>query len=74
MSIFVVHAFIQLREMPAAHKSLWSSSWKLKCAVLTHDQVIAGLINAIRELMKTPDCKSQPIGFTVDIDGGGRQP
>ncbi|MHB1880839.1 MAG: ORF6N domain-containing protein [Acidithiobacillus sp.] len=72
MSVFVVRAFIQLREMLSTHKELAAQLEALERTVSTHDQAIAGLINAIRELMRTPDTKSRSIGFTADIDGGGQ--
>jgi len=31
------------------------------------DQAIAGLINAIRQLMRAPEPSDRPIGFTADI-------
>ena len=70
MSVFVVRAFIQLREMLATHKDLAEKLDALERTVSTHDQAIAGLINAIRELMKSPDTKTRPIGFTANIDSG----
>lgn len=33
----------------------------------THDQAIAGLIDAIRQLTATPAKPSRPIGFTADL-------
>lgn len=72
MSVLVVRAFIQLREMLSTHKELAAQLEALERTVSTHDQAIAGLINAIRELMRTPDTKSRSIGFTADIDGGGQ--
>jgi phage regulator Rha-like protein len=72
MSVFVVRAFVQLREMLSTHKELAEKLDALERTVSTHDQAIAGLINAIRELMRAPDTKSRPIGFTADIDGGGQ--
>lgn len=72
MSVFVVRAFIQLREMLSTHKDLAVKLEALERTIFTHDQAIAGLINAIRELMRTPDTQGRPIGFTADINGGGQ--
>ena len=72
MSVFGVRAFIQLREMLSTHKDLAVKLEALERTISTHDQAIAGLINAIRELMRTPDTKSRSIGVTADIDGGGQ--
>ena len=37
-----------------------------------HDQAIAGLIDAIRQLMMPAAGNSRPIGFTADIEGDGK--
>lgn len=72
MSVFVVRAFIQLREMLSTHKELAGKLDALERTVSTHDQAIAGLINAIRELMRPSSTQNRPIGFTADIDGDGQ--
>jgi phage regulator Rha-like protein len=72
MSVFVVRAFVQLREMLSTHKDLAVKLEALERTISTHDQAIAGLVNVIRELMHTPDTTGRPIGFTADIDGGGQ--
>ncbi|MCR2831739.1 ORF6N domain-containing protein [Acidithiobacillus ferrooxidans] len=72
MSVFVVRAFVQLREMLATHQELAEKLDALERTVSTHDQAIAGLINAIRELTRTPSSRSRPIGFTADIHGDGQ--
>jgi len=69
MSVFVVRAFIQLREMLSTHKELAEKLDALERTVSCHDQAIAGLINAIRDLTRIPETKSRPIGFTANIDG-----
>ncbi len=40
---------------------------ELERKVSSHDQAIGGLINAIRQLMRTPEPTGRPIGFTADI-------
>lgn len=72
MSVFVVRTFVHLRETFLAHKELAEKLNVLERTVSTHDQAIAGLINAIRELMRPPHPQNRPIGFTADIDGGGQ--
>ncbi|WP_275077620.1 ORF6N domain-containing protein [Acidithiobacillus thiooxidans] len=72
MSVFVVRAFVQLREILATHQELAEKLDALERTVSTHDQAIAGLINAIRELTHTPPSRSRPIGFTADIHGDGQ--
>ncbi len=73
MSVFVVRAFVQLREMLSTHKELAEKLDALERTVSTHDQAIAGLINAIRELTRTPPHTwPRPIGFTADIHSDGQ--
>ena len=68
MSVFVVRAFVQLREFLAAHRELAAKLDELERKLSTHDQAIAGLIDAIRQLTATPPRKSRPIGFTADLN------
>lgn len=42
---------------------------ELEHEVSSHDQALAGVINAIRQRMAPPESKQRPIGFPVDIDG-----
>lgn len=64
VSVFVVRAFVKLRELAMAHKEIGQKLNELECKVAGHDQAIAGLINAIRELMTPPaPQKKRPIGF-----------
>jgi len=59
ISVFVVRAFVKLRELTVAHKELANKLNELEQKVTG-----AGLINAIRELMKQPEPrKKRPIGF-----------
>lgn len=64
VSVFVVRAFVKLRELTMAHKEIRKKLDELEHKVTGHDQAIAGLINAIRELMTPPEPKKKrPIGF-----------
>ena len=64
VSVFVVRAFVKLRELSMAHKEIRQKLDELEHKVAGHDQAIAGLINAIRELMTPPaPKKKRPIGF-----------
>jgi hypothetical protein len=63
-SLLVVRVFVRLRELVSTHKDLSAKFDELERKVSGHDQAIAGLIHAIRELMKMPDPKrKRPIGF-----------
>lgn len=67
MSVFVVRAFVQLREMLASHRELAIKLDELERKLATHDQAIAGLLGAIRQLTTAPPGKNRPIGFTADL-------
>ncbi|MBI1194682.1 MAG: ORF6N domain-containing protein [Gammaproteobacteria bacterium] len=72
VSVFVVRAFVQLRELALAHTEIRHKLNELEHKVSSHDQAIAGLINAIRELMTPPDPKKKrPIGFAPWHEGNG---
>jgi hypothetical protein len=68
MSIYVVRAFVKLREAIASNKELAKKLDQLERKLETHDQAIVGILNAIRELMNPPAPKSRPIGFTADLE------
>lgn len=63
VSVYVVRAFIALRELVAGNKEVVAKLNELEHKLESHDQAIAGLINAMRELMKPPETKKRPIGF-----------
>jgi hypothetical protein len=67
MSVFVVRAFVQLRELLATSRELAVKLDDLERRLSNHDQAIAELIHAIRQLTATPERKSRPIGFTAKI-------
>ena len=67
VSILVVRTFVQLREMLSTHKDLAAKLDQLERKVAGHDQVITGLIDAIRGLMVLPEPKRRGIGFTADL-------
>ncbi|MDP2805318.1 MAG: ORF6N domain-containing protein, partial [Gallionellaceae bacterium] len=60
MSVFIVRAFVQLREMLSTNKELAAKLLELEHKVSSHDQAIVGLMNGIRELMKQPADASRP--------------
>jgi hypothetical protein len=64
VSLHVVRAFVQLREMLSTHKELAAKLAELERKVISHDQALAGLIDAIRQLMApSAQGKHRPIGF-----------
>jgi len=70
VSIYVVCAFVQLRELLTGHKELARRLDELEARMerklMTHDQAIAGILDAIRQLMapRAPP-KKRPIGFVT---------
>lgn len=69
LSVFVVRAFVQLREMLSSHKELAAKLDALERKVGSHDQAIAGLIDAIRQLTAPQEPKRQGIGFLANHKG-----
>jgi hypothetical protein len=67
VSVFVVRAFVQLREMVAGHKKLARKIAELERKLGDHDEQILVLIEAIKQLMdpKLPP-KTRRIGFHTD--------
>ncbi len=67
MSVYVVRAFVQLRELLVDHKVLADKLAALERRVSRHDNSLAEVINAIRALMAQPQPANRPIGFTADL-------
>ena len=65
MSIFVVRAFVRLRETLATHKALAAKLAELEQKLYTHDETIDTIIKAIRSLMTPPEKPARQIGFRV---------
>ena len=65
MSVFVVRAFVRLREMLATNRKLAGKIDELENRLDTHDSAIQDLIEAIKELMKPEDPPRKSIGFQI---------
>ena len=63
MSLFIVRAFVRLREMLITHRELAMKFSELERKLDTHDNAIQQIIEAIRELMEPPDRPQKQIGF-----------
>lgn len=69
VSVYVVRAFIKLRQMLAANKELAHKLAELERKVESHDGAIRSLVTAIRQLMQAPEPKEKKIGFIVKERG-----
>ncbi|MBC7601029.1 MAG: ORF6N domain-containing protein [Ramlibacter sp.] len=67
MSVYVVRAFVQLREVLSSHKALTQKLDELERRVTHHDNSLASIIDAIRALTAEPRSAKRPIGFTSDL-------
>ena len=72
MSVYVVRAFVKLREVLASNTELAHKLKALEKSVATlHARTrkqFDGVYRAIRALMAPPVTKPRPIGFTADLD------
>lgn len=67
VNIEIMRTFVRLRALLASNNALAQKLTELERKVDTHDQAIAGILNAIRELMATPEPKTKKqIGFVHD--------
>lgn len=72
VSIYVVRAFVQMREMLASNKELARRfdelEERLEKRLTIQDEAIAAILSAIRELMHPSLPKRRSIGFTADLE------
>ena len=66
MSVYVVRAFVRMREVLAAHKELATKLSALERRIDTQDETIVEILAAIRQLMAPPEPKKKrSIGFII---------
>ena len=65
VSVFVVRAFVRLRELLATHKALASKLAELEGKIESHDEAIRSLVSAIRQLMTPRAAGQKKIGFQL---------
>ncbi len=64
VSVYVIRAFVKLRDLLSTHKELASKFTELEKKVDSHDRTIQSLVAAIRRLLESPPSPSQrQIGF-----------
>jgi hypothetical protein len=68
MSLYVVRAFVQLRDLLASNAELARRLDELERTLEGHDEAIAAILAAIRELMSPPEPKLRGIEFTADVE------
>ena len=73
VSVFVVRAFVKLRQLVLAHKDLAGKLDQLERKVGSHDEAIKQLVAAIRQLMAPPDPPKKEMGFHTIRDSAKEQ-
>lgn len=63
MSIFVVRAFVRMREALLVNRRAVSKFSELESRLDSHDAELQELVDAIRELMEPPPANNRRIGF-----------
>jgi phage regulator Rha-like protein len=70
MSVYVVRAFVRLRELLASNAELSRRLDELEARLTqkleTHDQAIAGILNMLRSLMNP--AQTRAIGFITNLE------
>jgi hypothetical protein len=71
MSVYGVRAFVLLRELLTSNKELGRRfaqlETRLERKLATHDEAIAAILSAIRQLMQPAVPHRRPIGFTAEL-------
>jgi hypothetical protein len=71
LNIQIMHAFVQLRELLSSNRELARKFVELESRLdkrlADHDQAIAAIPSAIRELTNPPPSKRRGIGFTARL-------
>ncbi len=67
MGVYVVRAFVRLRELLASNSALARKLDELERKYKHHDEAITAILSAIRELTNPPAQKRRGIGFTADL-------
>ena len=72
VNIQIMRAFVRMREMLITSKELAQKldqlEARLEKKLASHDEAIAAILSAIRELMNPTPPKRRGIGFTADLD------
>ncbi len=72
VNIQIMRAFVRMRELLISNKDLAQKldqlEARLEKKLAAHDEAIAAILSAIRELMKPTPPKQRSIGFTADLE------
>ena len=68
MSVFIVRAFVQLRRLLESNSALTCQLDELEKKYRDHDDAIAAILSAIRNLMPELSGTRRGIGFTADLE------
>jgi len=66
MSVFIVRAFVKLREMLATHKELACKMEELERQQKEHGSQLAAVYSIVQRLIEIPPKPPKPIGFRID--------
>ena len=70
VNIEIMRAFVRLRRILSEHQEI---SQRLNDLESRYDQQFKAVFDAIRALMRVPEDKKNPIGFTARIDSKGKE-
>jgi len=72
VNIQIMRAFVRMRELLNSNRELARQLKELEARIekklTTHDEAIASILSAIRQLMHPAAPKRRPIGFTAELD------
>jgi ORF6N domain len=71
MSVYVVRAFVHLREALSANKELAARIEELEKHMDKHDGAIQEIVKVLKRLMNPPPSRRRKIGFRVPHDADG---
>jgi ORF6N domain len=78
VNIQIMRAFVQLRAVVTSNKELARRFAQLEARIgkklAEHDNAIAAILSAIRQLMNPPPSKRRGIGVTADLREGPKSP
>ncbi len=70
LSVFVVRAFVRLREMFSTNQKVVNKLLELERRLEGQDSTIREIVDTIRALMTPPRCVRKRIGFQVPTKAG----